>query len=611
MFGGMPIARSVNSAIRLAKGRDGPIAYWASRMPSDLNVRAEAAGIPLWTIEDGFIRSTGLGAALIQPCSIVLDSRAPHYDSSRPTDLEVLLQTRTFTSVELTRAERLISRLSQGGFTKYNLAGSLPELPQDRRIVLVLGQVDDDLSVTLGGCGETVSGMVAHVRRVEPDAFIVFKPHPDAVAGLRKGLLAPDVDAILADASLTALFERVDSVHALTSLGGFEALLRGCKVVVHGQPFYSGWGLTRDLRPQPRRTRQLTLTELVAGALIEYPIYFHPLMQQNCTVEELLDHMEKIGPAAVPGTLARWAGQAANRLGSIWPRLESRNGIHERTAAMQQSPIYDIWRILDRPSHEPEAEIRALCQTAYLGKHEALCRILGRYKIYVDTRDVGIASHLMLEGYWEMWVTAAMMRCVRRGSVVADVGANLGYFTLLLADLTGAEGRVLSFEPNPNLTRLLRKSIDVNGFGGFTKLHPMALGACEGTSAMDIKIEQPGGGRMLGGESGSNSSDHIRVGRFDEIEHALDVEFIKMDVEGFEPQVWAGMTRILEQRRPLTIFMEFTVGRLPDPAGFLDQILSLGFSLELISFNQGIVSVTREQILGGPLDVDHMLVFRR
>ncbi len=90
-------------------------------------------------------------------------------------------------------------------------------------------------------------------------------------------------------------------------------------------------------------------------------------------------------------------------------------------------PLYDIWRMLSYPRPEVEAEIRGLTQTAYIGNHQALCRILGRYKMYVDTRDVGIASHLMLEGFWELWVTMAMMRGVRRGSVVADIGANLGY----------------------------------------------------------------------------------------------------------------------------------------------------------------------------------------
>ncbi len=278
---------------------------------------------------------------------------------------------------------------------------------------------------------------------------------------------------------------------------------------------------------------------------------------------------------------------------------------------MQQRPIYDIWRVLSEPRNQAEAEIRALCQAAYLGDHEALCRVLGRYKMYVDTRDVGIASHLMLEGYWEMWVTQAMMRMVRRGSVVADVGANLGYFTLLLADLTGAEGRVLSFEPQPNLARLLRKSIDVNGYAGFTDLHAMALGPKAGTAAIEASIDQPGGGRTIA-DGMSEGGTKVPLGRFDEIPHALDVEFIKMDVEGFEPEVWKGMTARLERRDlPLTIFMEFTVGRLPDPAGFLDEILSHGFSLAIVSHEQGVIPIGREELLEGPRFVDHMLVFAR
>lgn len=278
---------------------------------------------------------------------------------------------------------------------------------------------------------------------------------------------------------------------------------------------------------------------------------------------------------------------------------------------MNRHPIYDIWRVLSEPRDQAEAEIRALCQTAYLGDHEALCRVLGRYKMYVDTRDVGIASHLMLEGYWEMWVTQAMMRMVRRGSVVADIGANLGYFTLLLADLTGAEGRVLSFEPQPHLARLLRKSIDVNGYTGFADLHAVALGAASGSAAIVASLDQPGGGRTVT-EGMAEGGARVPLGRFDEVPHALDVEFIKMDVEGFEPEVWKGMTARLERRDlPLTVFMEFTVGRLPDPAGFLDEILSHGFSLAIVSHNEGVVPIGREELLNGPRFVDHMLVFAR
>jgi FkbM family methyltransferase len=300
-------------------------------------------------------------------------------------------------------------------------------------------------------------------------------------------------------------------------------------------------------------------------------------------------------------------------------------------------PIYDIWRILSYPRAHVEAEIRALCQTAYVGDDTALTRILGRYKMYVDTRDVGIASHLMLEGYWEMWVTAAMMQCVRRGSVVADIGANLGYFTLLLADLTGAEGRVLSFEPNRNLASHLRKSIMVNGFAGFTDFHEVALGDADGEVEMEIDDVLPGGGRAIpegeirkparnavmkandyysaGSKKLENTKDaksvYVPVKRFDDMPHALDVEFIKIDVEGFEPYVWSGLTKLLDRNQPLTIFMEFTIQRFPDARGFLDAILARGFSLEIVDMWNGIQPITAEQLFAGPHNIDHMMVFRR
>lgn len=275
---------------------------------------------------------------------------------------------------------------------------------------------------------------------------------------------------------------------------------------------------------------------------------------------------------------------------------------------LQQKQIYDVWRITDHPKDEIEAEIRALCQSAYLGDHLALCRVLGRYKMYVDTRDIGIASHLMLEGFWELWVTKAMMGIVPQNAVVADIGANLGYFTLLLADLVGHNGKVLSFEPNPMLAPLVRKSVAVNGFDNRVEFHQIGLGAAKGHAVMDAAIDQPGGGRTI---LASRKQGSIRIERLDKIPHAGKLDFIKMDVEGFEPNVWKGMTRILRRGRAMTIFMEFTVGRLADPGGFLDEITSHGFSLEIISHDRGIIPVGRETILGGPRDVDHMLVFRR
>ena len=310
----VPHARSTEAALRHARRRGGAIAGWASRLPEGLAEAAADEGIALWRIEDGFIRSAGLGAALVQPCSLVLDKRGIHYDPSRPSDLECMLQERRFTADELARAERLIVRLRMGGITKYNLSGAAPQLPLGRRVVVVLGQVDDDLSVALGGSGMSVAEMLDTVRAEEPDACIVYRPHPDVVAGLRRGVAAAPgcIDGSAMD--LAALFERAARIHVLTSLGGFEALLRGRQVVVHGCPFYAGWGLTEDRRPPPRRTRRLTQRELVAGALIAYPRYFDPSRQRLCEVEDLLDWIDVTGRASPPHGVRSWIARAA-RLG--------------------------------------------------------------------------------------------------------------------------------------------------------------------------------------------------------------------------------------------------------------------------------------------------------
>lgn len=171
-------------------------------------------------------------------------------------------------------------------------------LPSGRRTVLAVGQVEDDLSVRYGGAG--VAGnldFLARVRRAEPDAWIVYRPHPDVQAGHRKGHL-PDAtvlahaDAIDTGAPLMELVQTVDEVHVLSSLTGFEALMRGRSVTVHGMPFYAGWGLTRDLaKSTGRRGRQLGVDQLVAAALILYPRYIDPVTRLPCGPEVMVDRM--------------------------------------------------------------------------------------------------------------------------------------------------------------------------------------------------------------------------------------------------------------------------------------------------------------------------------
>jgi capsular polysaccharide export protein len=271
---------------------------WASRAPAGLAEAAEQKGIPLIRVEDGFVRSVGLGSDFIPAASLVLDSRGMHYDPSVQSDLERLLAGTEFDAALIERARDLIARLVARGITKYNVGNSALriEWPAGKRRILVPGQVEDDLSVRLGGEGITGNlDLLARVRTANPDAFILYKPHPDVEAGHRQGKIADGVatnfaDIVIRDVSTAAVLGEIDELHTLTSLAGFEALLRGRRVVVYGRPFYAGWGLTLDLT-EIERTRRLTLEELVAGALILYPRYLDPVTRLPCKPELVIERL--------------------------------------------------------------------------------------------------------------------------------------------------------------------------------------------------------------------------------------------------------------------------------------------------------------------------------
>lgn len=272
--------------------------------------------------------------------------------------------------------------------------------------------------------------------------------------------------------------------------------------------------------------------------------------------------------------------------------------------------LFDIGRLLHAPRHENEAVIRGLCQNAYLGDDTALCRVLGRYKMFVDTRDVGVSSHLLLDGYWETWTTEAMLRFVRPGMTAVDVGANLGYFATLMADLVGPAGRVLAFEPNPPIADRLRKTIAVNGFTARTMVHELALGAEEGGAVLIVPPGEPKNAHVVAAAPVSGATMVARR-RLDAIPEALDADFVKIDVEGAEEDVWRGMEGIFARGRPLTIFLEFTPGRYASPARFLDEILGHGFALAIIDLVRGVRPIGREAVLAGPPAEDQMLVLTR
>ncbi len=294
------------------------VVCWGAAPPKGLPEYAKESWTRLLHVEDGFIRSVGLGSDLIRPLSLVLDERGIYFDATRPSDLEHLLSTREFTPEDITRAQAVRSFIAEHGITKYNLEPRQSVIwpSSEKPVVLVPGQVEDDASIRLGCTTvKTNLDLLRAVRALRPDAFIVYKPHPDVLSLNRKGRVAIDAarqyaDHIESGVSVVSCIEACDEVHTMTSLSGFDALLRDKKVVTYGQPFYAGWGLTEDRAEKAtafaRRQRRLTLDELVAGALLHYPIYWDWDLKGYTTCEAVLHRIVETRDALeANGGLAR------------------------------------------------------------------------------------------------------------------------------------------------------------------------------------------------------------------------------------------------------------------------------------------------------------------
>ncbi len=278
-------ARSLAAAMRKGMSRESRVLAWGMDEPKAVRDWARREQVPVWRVEDGFIRSVGLGSDLIRPLSLVVDRQGVYFDPGQPSDLETLLNTLAVDPGLRRRARGLIDLILALRVTKYNTEDHHPlrlDVTPDRPIIFVPGQVEDDASIRMG-CEEVVTneGLLLAVRQACPGAFVIYKPHPDTRARNRKGNIGGDrlrrlCDHVETEVDVIGCIEAAGEVHTMTSLAGFDALLRGRKVVTYGRPFYAGWGLTDDRLDFPRRTRRLTLDELVAATLLRYPRYWLP-----------------------------------------------------------------------------------------------------------------------------------------------------------------------------------------------------------------------------------------------------------------------------------------------------------------------------------------------
>ena len=280
--------------------RTDAVVVWGRREQPNFRQHVRSRGLPLLRVEDGFLRSVGLGADLIDPISWVVDQSGMYYDATGPSDLESHLARGSWTQQQLQRARKLQHQLVERAITKYNLNAASWQRPSGaQRVVLVVGQVESDASIRFGAPQlRSNLDLLQAVRAAEPDAYVVYKPHPDVVAGLcraghREEAARHSCDELLIRGSIESLFKQVDAIHVLTSLAGFEALLRGVAVHCWGLPFYAGWGLTQDQLDCPRRGRSLPLEALVHASLIDYPRYVSRrsgwFIEPEDAIEELVE----------------------------------------------------------------------------------------------------------------------------------------------------------------------------------------------------------------------------------------------------------------------------------------------------------------------------------
>ena len=283
-------------------------------------------------VEDGFLRSKGLGSDFVAPASLVFDETGLYFDARRSSSLEQILNTYRCSEEELVRARNLRRDILEANLTKYNLgSSSVPDKGRQKnqeggKRILVVGQVEGDQSI-LKGSRDIVSNaqLLLAVKASSKEACIVYKPHPDVESGNRQGTvdeatLEKCVERVETTRHFLDCLNECDELHTMTSLSGFEGILRGKKVVTYGMPFYAGWGLTEDRQVCDRRTARLTVDQLIYLCLAVYPRYADLESGEFVSVEQLIMKMK--GRQNSEGRIRyRWVEKITNIYGAMVYRV--------------------------------------------------------------------------------------------------------------------------------------------------------------------------------------------------------------------------------------------------------------------------------------------------
>lgn len=259
----------------------------------------------------------------------------------------------------------------------------------------------------------------------------------------------------------------------------------------------------------------------------------------------------------------------------------------------------DVLKLLqteERSTIEEYVRSQARCIPA--DGDRVLVRVLDSFLMYLDMRDTSIAPHIAMDGYWEFWATIAVARYVKPGMRCIDVGASFGYYTMLLAQLVGEEGRVQAWEPLPPVLDCLRDSVAVNGLEGRLDIVGQAAAQPEAAGSqavLCIPSKRWGdAGFRRNGEAYNVDREQVDLRR---AALAGPIDFIKIDAEGYEAEVWAGMQETLKHSPRVQLMVEFTPEEHERPEVFLEQIVASGFSVRLVADDGDLKSAERPQLL--------------
>lgn len=249
-------------------------------------------------------------------------------------------------------------------------------------------------------------------------------------------------------------------------------------------------------------------------------------------------------------------------------------------------------------------------KSAYLGDHLAIAQVLDRFKMYVDTRDIGIAPHLLVGGHWELWITKLFCELLRPGMTVVDVGANFGYYTLLAAAGIHVEAHVHAIEADPHNFEILEKNVELNGYESIVKTyHRAALNERREVTLRQFRnhfgsngiFPDPADPRIAG-------SVQVQAAPLDELIQA-PVDLVKIDAEGSEPLIFDGMQEMIRRSPRIQIVMEFApqmIRATVDPLEFLRRIRGAGLRVLGVSTESKLEAWPDEQFLRPGIHTAHL-----